>query len=250
MKSATRTRDSLADPDQSPHGGVSSLFGVKSVMIALPMPGSDPIPTPPVLHADERIVVCDKPTSLLSVPGIGPEKADCLVSRLQDAFPGVRIVHRLDRDTSGVIVLARDAEAHRDLSIQFQDRLVQKRYVALAGGVMRRDRGTIDLPLRKDLVDTPRQVVDFVHGRPSVTHFEVIAREADRTRVALQPVTGRSHQLRLHLRAIGHPIIGDDLYAPPALRDAADRLLLHAEWLRFAHPSTGSIVEYVAPRPF
>jgi len=205
---------------------------------------------PPVLHRDDRIVVVDKPTGLLSVPGIGPEKADCVVARLQVEDPVVRIVHRLDRDTSGVMVLARDAEAHRALSIQFQDRIVAKRYEAVVGGRVAEPEGLIDLPIRKDLDDPPRQRIDLVHGRPSQTRWRVIEVERDRTRLELIPETGRSHQLRLHLRTIGHPILGDDLYAPPHLRERADRLLLHATTLTIVHPSTSTPMTFESPCPF
>lgn len=208
------------------------------------------IDPPPVIHRDDRIVVVDKPTGLLSVPGIGPEKADCVVARLAVADPAVRIVHRLDRDTSGVMILARDAEAHRALSIQFQDRLVEKRYIAVAAGRFAEDEGVIDLPIRKDLDDPPRQRIDLAHGRPSTTRWRVLERERDRTRLELTPETGRSHQLRLHLRTIGHPILGDDLYAPPHLRALADRLQLHALMLRIVHPSTGRPMTFEAPCPF
>jgi tRNA pseudouridine32 synthase/23S rRNA pseudouridine746 synthase len=205
---------------------------------------------PPILHIDERIIVVDKPTGLLSVPGIGPEKADCLVSRVAQVHPGARIVHRLDRDTSGVIVLARDAEAHRHLSIQFQDRQVDKHYVAVAAGVIKEDEGVIDLPMRKDLVTTPLQVIDHIHGRSAVTQWRVLERLEDATRVELTPLTGRSHQLRLHLKTLGHPILGDDLYAPPEVRDRVSRLHLHATHLRIAHPSTGAPQAFDSACPF
>lgn len=199
---------------------------------------------------DERFVVFEKPSGLLSVPGIGPEKADCLASRAAAAVPGARIVHRLDRDTSGVIVLALDAEAHRALSIQFQERRTGKRYVAVVAGRMRDDAGTIDAAIRKDLDRPPRQLIDPEQGRPSVTHYRVLERGADRTRVELRPVTGRSHQLRIHLESIGHPILGDDLYGDAASGAAAPRLLLHATELRFAHPETGAPVQVASPVPF
>ena len=208
---------------------------------------------PDPLHIDERFVVFDKPSGLLSVPGIGPEKADCLVSRAQSSWPGIRIVHRLDRDTSGVIVLARDADAHRNLSIQFQDRRVMKRYVAVVAGIVADDEGTIDLPIRKDLDDPPRQRVCHEHGKASETGWRVLDRtpgDVPRTRLELFPKTGRSHQLRLHLKAIGHPILGDDLYAPIDLQAAASRLLLHASWLFFANPGDASPVEVASPAPF
>jgi tRNA pseudouridine32 synthase/23S rRNA pseudouridine746 synthase len=205
---------------------------------------------PNILYQDERIIVLDKPTGLLSVPGIGPEKADCLAARVSAAYPGARNVHRLDRDTSGVIVMAFDAEAHRELSIQFQDRLVDKAYLAVVAGVVEADEGVIDLPLRKDLDHPPRQMIDHVHGRPSVTNWRVASRAADRTRLDLTPITGRSHQLRLHLLTIGHPILGDDLYAPPDVRAMSGRLQLHATMLTINHPSTAERMTFRSPCPF
>ena len=205
---------------------------------------------PDILHRDDRLIVLDKPTGLLSVAGIGPEKADCLAARVSAAYPGARIVHRLDRDTSGVIIMARDPVAHRALSIQFQDRLVEKTYVAVVAGLVAEDEGVVDLPLRKDLDRPPRQIIDHERGRPSVTRWRVEARQDDRTRLELMPVTGRSHQLRLHLATIGHPILGDDLYAPPAVRAMADRLQLHATTLTIVHPSTAERISFEAPCPF
>lgn len=203
---------------------------------------------PGVLHHDERIVVLDKPAGLLSVPGIGPHKQDCLAARVAAGFPGARIVHRLDRDTSGVIVMALDAEAHRELSRQFQDREVEKRYIAVVHGVVEADEGEIDLPLRKDLdaAPVPRHIVDHEHGRRALTRFAVLERGADRTRLRLRPITGRSHQLRVHLKEIGHPILGDDLYAPAGVVAMADRLLLHAESLWLVHPGTGAPMTFTA----
>ena len=205
-----------------------------------------------ILHEDPHLLVVDKACGLLTVPGIGPEKADCLIARLQGRWPGARVVHRLDRDTSGVLVVARDAATHRALSMQFERRETAKSYVALAAGHPPKDAGEIDLPIRKDLVNTPLQVVDFVHGRPSVTRWRVTERldTPSRTRFALEPVTGRSHQLRVHLVAIGHPILGDDLYAPPEVRAMAPRLCLHAERLEFTHPASGARVAFRAPAPF
>jgi tRNA pseudouridine32 synthase/23S rRNA pseudouridine746 synthase len=205
---------------------------------------------PPILHRDERIVVLDKPSGLLSVPGIGPEKADCLAARVAAVIPGARIVHRLDRDTSGVIVMALDAEAHRELSVQFQDRVVEKSYVAVVAGVVERDEGVVDLPMRKDLENGPRQLVDHLRGRPAVTHWRVLERGDDCTRLELAPHTGRSHQLRLHLKSIGHPILGDDLYAPPEIQARANRLLLHALALTIVHPSTAARMRFEASCPF
>lgn len=208
-----------------------------------------------VLFVDPFLVVCDKGSGLLSVPGIGPEKADCLVSRLQRDYPGARIVHRLDRDTSGVIVLARDAETHRTLSMAFEARAVDKTYEALVVGHMRTDRGVVDLPLRKEALGSARQIVHPTEGKPSVTAYEAIERGRDDdgfewTRVKLTPRTGRSHQLRVHMLALGHAILGDELYADALAIAARPRLCLHARTLRFAHPGTGAGVAFDAPCPF
>ena len=208
-----------------------------------------------VLFADPFVVVCDKASGLLSVPGIGPEKADCLVARLQTDFPGARIVHRLDRDTSGVIVLARDAATHRALSMSFEARKVDKTYEALVAGHVERDRGTVDLPLRKEALGSARQIVHLAEGKPSRTDYEVLERGRDPagfpwTRVRLTPFTGRSHQLRVHMLALGHPILGDGLYAEDSARTARPRLCLHARTLSFIHPATGERIVHEAPAPF
>ena len=213
-----------------------------------------------VLFFDPFLVVCDKASGLLSVPGIGPEKADCLVARLQRDFAGARIVHRLDRDTSGVIVLARDAGTHRTLSMSFEARAVDKSYLALVAGHVVRDRGTIDLPLRKEALGSARQIVHPTEGKPSLTEYEVLERGSDGgtrgepgfhwTRVRLTPRTGRSHQLRVHMLALGHAILGDDLYADDPARTARPRLFLHAHTLAFDHPNTGARATYTAPCPF
>ncbi|MDP7070327.1 MAG: RluA family pseudouridine synthase [Phycisphaerales bacterium] len=205
---------------------------------------------PEVLYADEWVVAFNKPVPMLSVPGIGPEKADCLVSRAQTDYPGARIVHRLDRDTSGVIVLALDADTHRHLSIQFQERLTTKRYEAIVLGVPAAGQGVIEAPIRKDLDNPPRQCVDPIHGKPSETAWHVLERNGDRARIELMPRTGRSHQLRLHLLHIGHPILGDDLYAPREGRAMANRLCLHATMLRIQHPVTGNPLVLRSPAPF
>ena len=205
---------------------------------------------PDILYRDERLILFDKPPGLLSVPGIGPEKADCLASRVTEAMPGARIVHRLDRDTSGIILMAMDAEAHRSLSIQFQDRVVHKVYQALASGHPAENEGVIDLPMRKDLDHPPRQIIDHVHGRSAQTRWSVLDRGSDWTRFELRPVTGRSHQLRLHLQQIGHPILGDDLYASGEMAGSASRLCLHACQLGFIHPSTAEWMEHASDCPF
>ncbi|MCA9296817.1 MAG: RluA family pseudouridine synthase [Phycisphaerales bacterium] len=204
------------------------------------------------IHLDRVIIALNKPTGLLSVPGIGPEKADCLAARIQRDHPEARIVHRLDRDTSGVIVMALDPKTHRELSRQFQDRETQKRYIAIVAGTFAagHDEGTIDLPMRKDMDHRPCMTIDTVRGKPSVTQWRVLAREGDRTRLELTPITGRSHQLRLHLKTIGHPIIGDELYAPPAIAAMSDRLMLHAASLTIFHPKMKRLMTFIAPCPF
>ena len=205
-----------------------------------------------VLWSDRSLLVLDKDSGLLSVPGIGEDKADCLASRAARCFRGARIVHRLDRDTSGCIVMALDAQTHRELSVQFQDRTVGKTYEALVQGIVTGEEGLIDLPLRKDLVNTPLQVVDHVHGRSAQTNWRVMSRDAERgiTRLELLPRTGRSHQLRVHCRELGHAILGDDLYALPAVRAMAPRLCLHARSVRFTHPTTGEHMNIECPTPF
>ena len=217
------------------------------------------------IHADQWLVVLDKSGGLLSVPGIGPEKADCLVARACMRWPTARIVHRLDRDTSGVIVLALDAQTHRELSMQFERRTVAKRYEALVEGHPGAPSGSVDLAIRKDLDNPPLQMIDAAMGRPSHTSWTVMerlddvpptARPAAATaprrcsRLALVPLTGRSHQLRLHMRAIGHAILGDDLYGTPEECGAATRLCLHATALSFTHPRTGERRTFGSPAPF
>ena len=204
-----------------------------------------------LLYADASLLVANKPSRLLSVPGRGEEKQDCLIRRVQTEYRDALIVHRLDYDTSGLLVLARGKAMHRALSILFQERQVEKRYVAVVDGRMENEAGEVNLPLIVDWPNRPRQKVDFDEGRPSLTRFERISvDEAERkTRVRLFPVTGRSHQLRVHMASLGHPILGDDLYGGPAF-ERADRLLLHATDLRLIHPLTAAALEFHAPPPF
>lgn len=208
-----------------------------------------PDTAPVILHADDDIVVVDKPAGLLSVPGRGPERADCLIERLRGVFPGVLLVHRLDLDTSGVIVFALTRAAQAHLGRQFESRRTSKRYQALVAGHPAERKGRVDLPLTVDWPNRPRQMVCHKTGRPAQTDWRVIRPEGVNTRVRLSPVTGRSHQLRVHMLAIGHPILGDPLYATG---EAADwpRLMLHAEELRLNHPNSGTSVAFRAPVPF
>lgn len=197
---------------------------------------------------DEHLLVVDKPAGLLSVPGRAPENRDCLVSRLQSAYPDALTVHRLDQVTSGLVVFARGAAMQRALSMLFERREVEKRYEALVEGVVEADAGEIDLPLICDWPNRPRQKVDFDIGKPSLTRWRVLARDARtaRTRLALEPLTGRTHQLRVHLASIGHPIVGDAFYgASPAAR-----VCLHAARLGFSHPATGAWCEWLSAALF
>jgi tRNA pseudouridine32 synthase/23S rRNA pseudouridine746 synthase len=202
-----------------------------------------------IVYMDERLIVLDKPSGLLAVPGLGPENQENLAGRVQQQFPGALVVHRLDRDTSGLIVFARDAEAQRHLNRQFQDRLVEKTYVAVVHGCIRDDAGRIELPLRRDFQNPPRYRVDWKHGRGAITDWRVIERYADRTRVELSPLTGRSHQLRVHMQQMGHAILGDKLYASADALAMANRLLLHAARLRIEHP-TGRLLDLTTECPF
>lgn len=181
-------------------------------------------------HVDAARIVIDKPPGLLSVPGRGPDKQDCAWARVQARFADALIVHRLDQGTSGLIVYARGEAMQRALSEAFAARLVDKRYEAVVHGLIDRDAFEIDLPLIVDWPNRPRQMIDHERGKPSLTRLRVLARDpaTNTTRVELEPVTGRSHQLRVHLLAIGHPILGDALYAPPEVLAQAPRLLLHA----------------------
>lgn len=201
-----------------------------------------------VLHADALLVVLDKPAGLLSVPGKGPALADCLEARARSLWPDALTVHRLDLATSGVCVVARGAVAHRVLSMQFARRHTTKTYEALVRGRVWADTGRIDLPLRADWPNRPRQMVDPVRGKPAVTAFSAMERSGDTTRLRLTPVTGRSHQLRLHLLALGHPILGDPIYGGGTAE--APRLMLHATRLAFRHPADGRPVAFDSPAPF
>lgn len=205
-----------------------------------------------VLFADDSLLVLDKPGGLLSVPGRGEDKQDCLASRVQTEFPDALVVHRLDMETSGLLVMARGVQAQRELSRQFEQRRVHKRYLAIVAGLVEQDQGEIDLPLITDWPNRPRQKVDHDLGKPACTRYRVIDRDkrAGTSRIALFPVTGRSHQLRVHLQALGHPILGDTLYADSPNRERSSRLLLHAEHLAFAHPLTGRPLGFERPAPF
>ena len=212
-----------------------------------------PIDTPlPIIYQDQHLLIVHKPSGLLSVPGRGPEKQDCLINRLLPDYPNARIVHRLDQATSGLIIIALSYESQRALSQLFERRSVGKAYRARVGGLVKEDRGSVNLPLICDWPNRPRQMVDHTNGKPAETHFEVLARDpdTDSTLVELTPITGRSHQLRVHMLELGHPILGDNLYAPPHYRGAAERLLLQAYSLRFIHPMTTEELRLVCEPDF
>ncbi len=209
-------------------------------------PPSDPLD---ILHVDHELLVVAKPSGLLSVPGKGPELADCLLSRLEAVYPEVLLVHRLDRDTSGVMVFALTPHAQRHLGLQFEKRQVRKTYVARVWGEMTEKTGVVDLPLTVDWPNRPRQMVDHENGRSAQTEWRVQRAGGGETRVRLYPRTGRSHQLRVHMLEIGHPILGDPFYASGAARNHP-RLMLHSENLRLRHPDGGRGMSFSSRTPF
>lgn len=198
---------------------------------------SPPPETDLLIHyQDDDLLVVEKPSGLLSVPGRGEEKQDCLQSRLQKQFPEVLTVHRLDMETSGLMIYALSAEIHRELSKQFQARSIKKTYRAVVTGIPEQNEGRIELPLITDWPNRPRQMVDMEKGKPSLTHWKIVASGNESSLIDLFPITGRSHQLRVHMKEIGHPILGDSLYAPEVIKQKAPRLMLHASELYFSHP--------------
>ena len=208
----------------------------------------------PVYEDDDLLVLC-KPSGLLCVPGRGPDKQDCLSARAQQRWPGALIVHRLDQATSGLVLMARHIDAQRRLGHAFAERQVHKRYQAVVQGQLGGNDGAwhdIDLPIAADWARRPLRVIDHALGKPSLTRWRALAHDtaARTTRLELEPVTGRTHQLRVHLQAIGHPILGDGLYGEDAARTAAARLLLHATALSLPHPLTGERLTLKSPPPF
>lgn len=203
-----------------------------------------------ILHHDSALLIVDKPAGLLSVPGKDPGKEDCLIDRLRRVFPEVLLVHRLDCDTSGVMVFALTKAAQGNLGQQFEKRQTKKIYLARLWGHLEPKEGTVDLPLCVDWPNRPRQHVNHEIGKPAVTDYRVIRHDGKTTRVRLMPQTGRSHQLRVHMLELGHPILGDLIYATGEARDAYPRMMLHAESLRLRHPETGKSITYSVPCPF
>ncbi len=206
---------------------------------------------PTILFQDNHLLLVNKPSGLLSVPGKHPANRDCLITRIQQDFPEARIVHRLDLDTSGIMVIALNAEVHRALNKIFAEREVKKEYEAIVFGKLPVESGEINLPLICDWPNRPKQKVCFEQGKKAHTNYIVIhSLEDKQTRLLLKPVTGRSHQLRVHLAAINHPILGCDFYAHEQALTIADRLLLHATRLTFTHPVTGDLIDKYSPCPF
>ena len=204
---------------------------------------------PVVLYEDHELVLVDKPAGLLSVPGKGAHMADCMIARLRAIFPDILLVHRLDLDTSGVMVFARSPHAQRHLGLQFEKRQTRKIYIACVAGQVAGREGRVDLPLTVDWPNRPRQMVCHETGRPAQTDWALIRHEDGASRLRLMPVTGRSHQLRVHMLAMGHPILGDPLYATGAALEHP-RLMLHAQSLRLRHPDGGKGLTISAAVPF
>lgn len=200
------------------------------------------------IYTDDDIIIVEKPSGLLSVPG--KTEPDCLEARIRKDYPESLTVHRLDMATSGLMVFARNANAQRHIGLQFEKRMTEKTYIARVWGQVKNDKGEIDLPLITDWPNRPRQMVCHERGKPSLTEWQVLERKENTTRVKLYPKTGRSHQLRVHMLAIGHVILGDRLYADEEAFLAAPRLQLHAHKLKLRKPTGGEWAEFISPCPF
>jgi tRNA pseudouridine32 synthase/23S rRNA pseudouridine746 synthase len=238
------TRPCSSEPD------AAGAPGAANVHLAGPARPRDAADRALIIFADDAWIVLDKPAGLPAVPGRAEGLQDCAASRAQSVYADARVVHRLDMPTSGLLLMARGLQRQRRLSQAFAQRAVDKRYVAVVTGELAEDAGEIHLPLSPDWPQRPRQRVDTTGGKPSLTRWQVIARAGDRTRLLLTPVTGRTHQLRVHLGAIGHAIVGDMLYAPDGVAAAASRLMLHAWTLTAPHPDTGATARFESPVPF
>lgn len=215
----------------------------------------DFIYTPPntpldIVHQDDHILVLDKPSGLLTVPGKTEDLADCLEARALQQFATARTIHRLDKDTSGLIVLGLTPEAHANIGLQFEKRQTTKSYIALVWGKVEHASGTVDQPLHTDWPNRPKQHIDLEKGRAAITDWQLIETTATHSRLRLMPHTGRTHQLRVHMAHLGHPILGDNLYAPSKALEAAPRLCLHATKLGFTHPHTGDVLKFESSCPF
>lgn len=205
---------------------------------------------PRVIYADDALLLIHKPDLLLSVPGRHTLNHDCMITRLQERYPDALVVHRLDLDTSGIMMVARGKASQAALSKLFQERTVEKHYRAWVAGEVPDDEGKVELPIARDWENRPLQKICAETGKKSLTYFKVLARKNGNSYLELQPATGRTHQLRIHCREMGHPILGCDMYAPPAILGAAPRLMLHASRIAFRHPITGCKIVGHSPAPF
>ena len=201
-----------------------------------------------VIYQDEHLIAVNKPQALLSVPGLGPDKKDCMISRLTELLPEAKVVHRLDCYTSGIMLFAIGIEMQRALSRIFHDREIKKEYIAIVRQWFDDERGVIKFPMRCDIDDRPRQIVDYEHGKSATTFWQVLQRNDDSVRLLLKPETGRTHQLRVHCAAMGHSIIGDGLYGNDEVKQP--RMLLHADNLQFTHPVTNADMHLFAACEF
>jgi tRNA pseudouridine32 synthase / 23S rRNA pseudouridine746 synthase len=205
-----------------------------------------------LIYADDVLLVVNKPAQLLTVPGRHPANQDCLIRRVQREFPFAEVVHRLDYDTSGLVILPLTKRVLSAISKQFQARSITKHYVARVDGKLAKAKGAIELPIAADTEHRPLYKVCADSGKPSVTSYSLLSYDiqSNSSRVKLEPVTGRSHQLRVHMLALGHAMLGDTLYAPATIAAKSPRLQLHAEFIRFVHPLSGETLEFTAPAPF
>ena len=210
---------------------------------------SPPIDPLDIVYFDHELLAVNKPSGLLSVPGRGPLLADCLITRIQADYPSALLVHRLDRDTSGVMIFALSGHSQRHLGLQFERRQSQKTYVARVMGQVEEDEGIINLPIIVDWPNRPKQKICHETGRSAVTHWQVIKRDIKETRIKLKPQTGRSHQLRIHMMEFGHPILGDPFYGISESQPVS-RLMLHSHRLQLRHPDGGELIEFRAKVPF
>lgn len=210
------------------------------------------MPAIEILYQDNDLLVVNKPSGLLTVPGRGPDKQDCLINRLLSDFPNARIVHRLDMVTSGLVIIPLCHPSQVHIGRQFELRTMKKKYVAIVNGKLDSNSGEVDLPLICDWPNRPLQIVDHENGKSALTRYEVInyCEQTDSSRIHLEPQTGRTHQLRVHMQALGHPILGDPFYAPPAIQAKAPRLCLHAQSLSFKHPSHEELISIDCPPDF
>ncbi len=203
-----------------------------------------------ILYADKYMIALDKPSGLLSVPGRPEEHKDSLALRVQQIYKKATVVHRLDMETSGIMIMPLNKKSHVNLSLQFEKKEMQKTYIARVFGVIKEDSGIIDKPMRCDWENRPKQIIDFEQGKNAITKWEVLEREENATRIKLTPITGRTHQLRVHMLDLGYPIIADGLYTTGKVREMSDRLQLHAENLIIKHPRFGHELKLHLPCPF